>query len=122
MKALTYKEAAKAVDSVSELDGRFDFRSVDRLHAVHDHALGQGTRRFAGNHIVNAAVDLNGSRKAPDGIGAFASCIGVASLTGVARDGKYLAAVAEFNGYAAAHGAGHANNILLHKSTLPTMP
>ncbi len=29
MKALTYKEAAKAVDSVSELDGRFDSVCTD---------------------------------------------------------------------------------------------
>ena len=76
--------------------------------------FGQRACRFAGHDIVHAAIHLNGGGKASDGVCAFASCVCVASFAGVARDGNNLALVVKLNRYAAAHGAGHANNIFLH--------
>ena len=110
-----YARAADVFDKhIADNNGGFYLNCRYFFHAVKNFIFGQRACRFAGHDIVHAAIHFNGGGKASDGVCAFASCVCVASFAGVARDGNNLALVVKLNRYAAAHGAGHANNIFLH--------
>ena len=101
-------------ENVAKLYGSFDANAVDNLHTIKNPVFGKCTRGFAGNNVENAALNPDGCGKASYGIYDFCSGICIASFAGVACDGNNCAVVVKLNGNAAAHGAGYANNILLH--------
>ena len=102
-------------EHITKLNGCSCRGIVNNFHAFHNPILRKSTCGFAGNNIIYSSVDLNGCCKASNWIGAFGSCVCIASLACVSGYGNYFTVISNFNSNTAAHRAGYTNNIFLHK-------